>query len=247
MLAFLLRLASCMLACICAYFCVRLACTRVDLLVRPRQPLGIEDILRDPTLSFLVFCGAGIVVSYAITPWLFVPCIAVAYVLSRRAPAMLDVRRTRELRSACDEQLDVMADIIAMGVRSGLSFDAALDLYCTKFDNVLARHLREAHLEWQSGITSRKEALTALSMRVNSKALRRFSETSLQAIHHGSPLADMLERFSVDIRRRRRAAIERQIAKAPVKLLIPTGTCILPAMLILIMGPVLLQFVQTGF
>ena len=57
----------------------------------------------------------------------------------------------------------------------------------------------------------------------------------------------MLERFSVDIRRRRRAAIERQIAKAPVKLLIPTGTCILPAMLILIMGPVLLQFVQTGF
>lgn len=247
MLAFLLRLASCMLACICAYFCVRLACTRVDLLVRPRQPLGIEDILRDPTLSFLVFCGAGIVVSYAITPWLFVPCIAVAYVLSRRAPAMLDVRRTRELRSACDEQLDVMADIIAMGVRSGLSFDAALDLYCTKFDNVLARHLREAHLEWQSGITSRKEALTALSVRVNSRALRRFSETSLQAIHHGSPLADMLERFSVDIRRRRRAAIERQIAKAPVKLLIPTGTCILPAMLILIMGPVLLQFVQTGF
>lgn len=247
MLAFLLRLASCMFAYACAYLCVRIACTRVGLLARPRQSLGVEDMLRDPTLSFLVFCGAGVVVSFAITPWLLVPCIAMAYALSRRAPAMLDARRARELRSACDEQLDVMADIIAMGVRSGLSFDAALDLYCIKFDNVLARHLREAHLEWQSGIASRKEALTTLSTRINSKALRRFSETSLQAIHHGSPLADMLERFSADIRQRRHAAIERQVAKAPVKLLIPTGTCILPAMLILIMGPVLLQFIQTGF
>lgn len=57
----------------------------------------------------------------------------------------------------------------------------------------------------------------------------------------------MLARFSCDVRRQRRGAIERRIAKAPVKLLVPTGTCILPAMLILVMGPVLLQFVQTGF
>ena len=247
MLAFLLRIASCALACACIYLCARLVSTRISLMARPRQSLSLEDVLRDPTLSFLVFCGAGVVVSYAITPWLLVPCIAVAYVLSRRAPTMLDRRRARELRSACDEQIDVMADIVAMGVRSGLSFDAALDLYCTKFDNALAQRLRETRLEWKSGLASRKEALAALSTHVNSKALKRFSETSVQAIHHGSPLADMLGRFSADIRQRRHAAIERQIAKAPVKLLIPTGTCILPAMLILIMGPVLLQFVQTGF
>lgn len=247
MLVLLLRLASCLLACVCVYLCARLACTRIALMARPRQPLALEDILRDPTLSFLVFCAAGVIVSYAITLWVLVPCIAAAYVLSRRAPAMLDARQARELRSACDEQVDVMADIVAMGVRSGLSFDAALDLYCSKFDNALAQHLRETRLEWESGLASRREALTTLSAHVNSKALKRFSETSLQAIHHGSPLADMLGRFSADIRQRRHAAIERQVAKAPVKLLIPTGTCILPAMLILIMGPVLLQFVQTGF
>ena len=247
MLAYPLRLTSCALACACVYLCARLICTRIGLLARPRQSFNVEDMLRGPTLSFLAFCGAGVVVSYAITPWLLAPCVVMAYVLSRRAPAMLDARHGRELRSACDEQVDVMADIVAMGVRSGLSFDAALDLYCTKFDNTLARHLRETRLEWESGLASRKEALATLSARVNSKAIRRFSETSLQAIHHGSPLADMLGRFSADIRQRRHTAIERQIAKAPVKLLIPTGTCILPAMLILVMGPVLLQFVQTGF
>lgn len=247
MLASLLRLISCLLACACVYLCVRLAWARIGLMLHTRQSLSVDDVLRDPALSFLVFCSAGIVVSYAMTPWLLLPCIIIAYVLSRRAPAMLDARQARDLRSACDEQVDVMADIVAMGVRSGLSFDAALDLYCTKFDNALARHLRDTRLEWKSGLASRKEALTSLSAHVNSKALKRFSETSLQAIHHGSPLADMLGRFSADIRRRRHAVIERQIEKAPIKLLIPTGTCILPAMLILIMGPVLLQFVQTGF
>lgn len=247
MLALLLRLLACLLTCACVYLCMRLACMRIALVAHTRRRLDVEDVLRDPTLSFLLFCAAGVVVSYATTPWLLVPSVVAAYVLSRRAPAMLDARRARELRSACDEQVDVMADIVAMGVRSGLSFDAALDLYCTKFDNVLAQRLRETRLEWKSGLASRKEALATLSSRVNSKALKRFSETSLQAIHHGSPLADMLGRFSADIRQRRHAAIERQVAKAPVKLLIPTGTCILPAMLILIMGPVLLQFVQTGF
>lgn len=247
MLAVLLRLSACLLACACACLCVRLAWTRIKLVAQPQRAVSIEDILRDPTLSFLVFCGAGIVISYATSLGLLVPCIVLAYVFSRRAPTMLDARRARELRSACDEQVDVMADIVAMGVRAGLSFDAALDLYCAKFDNALAYHMRETQLEWKSGLASRKEALAALSSRIDSKALKRFSETSLQAIHHGSPLADMLGRFSADVRQQRRAAIERQIAKAPVKLLIPTGICILPAMLILVMGPVLLQFVQTGF
>lgn len=247
MLASLFRLTACLLACTCACLCVRLAWTRIKLAIQPQRAVSIEDVLRDPTLSFLVFCGAGIVISYATSLWLLAPCIGFAYVLSRRAPTMLDAQRARELRSACDEQIDVMADIVAMGVRAGLSFDAALDLYCAKFDNSLTHHLCEARLEWKSGLASRKEALATLSSHIGSKALRRFSETSLQAIHHGSPLADMLGRFSADIRQRRRAAIERQIAKTPVKLLIPTGICILPAMLILVMGPVLLQFIQTGF
>lgn len=100
-------------------------------------------------------------------------------------------------------------------------------------------------MEERVGLTQGSPGRALVPHRI--KALKRFSETSLQAIHHGSPLADMLGRFSSDVRQRRRAAIERQIAKAPVKLLIPTGICILPAMLILVMGPVLLQFVQTGF
>ena len=241
------RIAACAFVGICAWQCARLALARTQLVKSTRRKLELEDILRDRTLCFMVFCGSGVVISYATLPWLIIPCIPLAHVLAKRAPNALDARKAKELRSACDEHVDVMSDIVAMGVSSGLSFDAALDLYCGKFNNPLAQQLRTSRIEWQSGLASRQEALAALSKRIDSKALKRFSETSLQAIHHGSPLTDMLARFSRDIRQRRHAAIERQIAKAPVKLLIPTGTCILPAMLILVMGPVLLQFVQTGF
>ena len=38
-----------------------------------------------------------------------------------------------------------------------------------------------------------------------------------------------------------RARRQEQVAKAPVKMMVPTGTLILPAMLIMVLGPVLLE------
>lgn len=214
---------------------------------KKKQQLKLEDILRDRSLCLLVFSAAGLVVAYSTTLLCLPVTLLAAFILSRRAPAMLDAREAKELRGSCDEHIDVMADIIAMGVRAGLSFDSALDMYCEKFDNPLAREMKLARLQWASGIASRKQALEGLSTRIGSKALQRFTETALQAIHYGAPLANTLGNFSRDIRQRRRSAIERQIEKAPIRLLIPTGVCILPAMLILVMGPVLLQFIGQGF
>lgn len=242
-----LRIISCVFAGLFAYKIPGLVFKRLSPASRRTQKISMDDILRDRVLCSSVFLAAGVIVSYATSLWLLIVSIPVALFLAWRAPSMLDAREARAVRSACDEQLDVMADIVAMGVRSGLSFDAALELYCSKFNNELSRSLSGALLQWTSGLASRQQALNGLSSKIGSKALRRFSETSLQAIHYGSPLADMLARFSGDIRQRRRSAVERQIAKAPIKMIIPTGTCILPAMLILVMGPVLLQFVQTGY
>lgn len=247
MLATPLRIMTCTFAFLCAFRGIYLACSRISLLAQSRPKLALDDILRDRTLCFFLFFLFGMVVSYAINLWLLVPCTCVAFALTKKAPMLLDKRQTRELRNACDREIDVMADIVAMGVQSGLSFDAALALYCDKFDNALSKQLQRAQLEWTSGLASRQEALKSLCTRTQSKALERFSKTSLQAMQHGSPLADMLKRFSADIRRCRRVAVEQQIAKSPVKLLIPTGTCILPAMLIFVMGPVLIQFTQTSF
>ena len=246
-LSTLLRLLCCLLSAYAVYRAARAVLTHVSIVSSRRQSITLDDVLRDRSLCTIVFCAVALVVAYASSLWLAPLLCALAYLLARRAPHMLDERAKRELRSLCDENIDVMADIVAMGVRSGLSFDSALELFCSKFDNRLAHEMRACKLRWTSGLTSREAALEDLASRIGSRALKRFSETSLQAIHYGSPLAEMLAGFSRDIRQRRKSAVERQIEKAPIKLLIPTGTCILPAMLILVMGPVLIQFIGQGF
>lgn len=160
---------------------------------------------------------------------------------------MLDKRCRDDLRRACDRQLDTLADIVAMGMRGGLSFDAALALYCEKFPGELSQVMRAAQLKWRSGVATRERALQDAADQAGSQLVKRFSDTVVQAMGYGSPLAGMLTTLARDIRRERFAQIERQVEKVPIKMLVPTGTCILPAMLVLIMGPVLIQFIGSSF
>lgn len=226
----------------------RLVAERLELQVRAhRRKLELEDVLRDPVLCFSVFMAAGLVFAALTSVWVAPVALVAAIILSRRAPHMLDKRRRDDLRRACDRQLDTLADIVAMGMRGGLSFDAALALYCEKFPGELSQVMGSAQLKWKSGVATRERALKDAADQVGSQLVQRFSDTVVQAMGYGSPLAGMLTTLACDIRRERFAQIERQVEKVPIKMLVPTGTCILPAMLVLIMGPVLIQFIGSSF
>jgi len=54
-------------------------------------------------------------------------------------------------------------------------------------------------------------------------------------------LADNLDDAAAEARANYRTARQESVAKAPVKMMLPTSTLILPAMLILVLGPVLLE------
>lgn len=229
----------------CAFLLTRIVQERIAHLRARMRPVTLDELLRDRTLCFASFAAVAVLASWTVSLWLLPGLLALAYVLSGRAPGFMDARKRRELRSACDGQLDVLADIVAMGVRAGLAFDAALGLYCEKFDNELSHEMNTALLSWKSGLATREQALSGLAAKLDSRALKRFAGTVVQALQYGSPLAGMLVEFAGDLREERKESIERQVEKAPVKMLIPMGTCILPAMLILVMGPVILQFTGT--
>lgn len=242
----LIALVASIFAAGCAGAAALVVCGSLGRMHRPGRALTLEEALADRTLCFALLCAAGAVLCAAVSLAALPVCVLAAWALSRRMPALLERRRARLLASACDAELDVMADIIAMGVRAGLSFDAAVDIYCEKFGGALSHEMRRARLGWKNGMVSRERALRELAERVGSRSLARFAETSAQAIRYGSPLADMLNTLAIDLRRERREGIERQVAKAPVKMLVPTAACILPAMLIFVMGPAIVQFAQAG-
>lgn len=132
-----------------------------------------------------------------------------------------------------------MIDVINLGLSAGLSFDASLELYCGSRQTPLARGMARALLAWRIGIGSREEELTRAARLLDLRALESFAIAVTQALALGAPLVDTLAAQSREMRAAHRAEVERQIERTPVKLLIPTGTLILPALLLSIVGPLM--------
>ena len=66
-------------------------------------------------------------------------------------------------------------------------------------------------------------------------------DSILRSLRLGTSLTGALEDAASQSRATYRTALEERVAKAPVKMMLPTGTLILPAMLLMVMGPVLIE------
>jgi len=148
-------------------------------------------------------------------------------------------RLAERTRSECLREMPAMIDILTLGLSAGLSFDASLELYCRRSDSTLARRFDEAMLEWRIGVMSRADALSTMASELDVSALRSFSSVVGEALAFGTPLAESLERQAQALRDQQRSEVEEQIEKVPVKMLVPLGTLIVPAMLVAILGPLL--------
>ncbi len=159
-----------------------------------------------------------------------------------RACGHLIENRSQQMEHHLPEMLDVMA----LGMRSGLSFDSSVKLYAAHFKTYLSQEFSMAQRQWQSGLEHRDEALRRIADSYDSQIFKRIVETMIRSIRFGSSMVENLEEQSREARVAYRARREEQVAKAPVKMMIPTGVLILPAMLILVVGPVLLELMGGG-
>ena len=94
-------------------------------------------------------------------------------------------------------------------------------------------------LSWRIGTRTRERALADLADELGVATLRRFSSVVAEALSFGAPLAEALERQAQGMREEQRSRVEEQIEKVPVKMLVPLGTLIVPAMFLAILGPLL--------
>ncbi len=147
-------------------------------------------------------------------------------------------------RRALEQHLSQAIEVICLGLRSGLSFDKALSMYCSCFDTVFARQLSVAQGEWNAGLRTREEALRDVQESYDSRLLERAVDGIVRSMRFGSPLADALDALAVEARNGHKAEVEEAVMKAPVKMMVPVGTLILPSMLLLVMGPVVLDLLS---
>lgn len=166
--------------------------------------------------------------------------------LGWRAPKKALEHRIGNRAHQMEHHLPEMLDVVALGMRSGLSFDASIKLYTSHFKTYLAREISNAQKQWLSGLERRDEALRMVARSYDSQIFKRIIETIIRSVRFGSSMVESLEEQSAEARLTYRTRREEQVAKAPVKMMIPTGTLILPAMLILVVGPVLLELMGGG-
>ena len=95
-----------------------------------------------------------------------------------------------------------------------------------------------------AGLVTRAEAFEELASAYDSPLLARTLSSVDSSLIRGTSLVQDLGRTADEARKQYRARKEQIVAKAPVKMMLPTGVFILPAMLLLVLGPVILGLVQ---
>lgn len=171
-----------------------------------------------------------------LAPWTAVAILA-------GIPALVVRAAARRRRIQAEQDLPITLELLATLAEAGLGFDAALDriLRTQPADRPLARELRTFQLEVMAG-RPRVQSFRRLARRLDVPALAVFVSAMVQAEQVGAGVADVLRRQADDLRSRRREDSLAVAAALPVKLLFPLVLCFLPGILVVTLGPILLEF-----
>ena len=137
--------------------------------------------------------------------------------------------------------LPFVLDLLTLSVEAGMDFMGALQRNCNRrrldpLNEELIRMTREV----QMGI-SRRVALRNMADRCRQPDLKAVSFALIQADELGVPIGPILRIQSEQLRARRFDRAERLANEAPVKMLGPLLLCIFPAVLIVLLAPILME------
>ena len=137
-------------------------------------------------------------------------------------------------------------DMLTICVEAGLGFDAALAQVARYTRGPLAGEFARALQEMQIG-KSRTEAMRSMAERTTSPEFRAFISAIVQSTELGIPIAHVLREQAKEMRVRRRQRAEEQAQKVPVKITFPLILCLFPALLVIIIGPGIIQISHSLF
>jgi tight adherence protein C len=162
-------------------------------------------------------------------------------------PNIVLVLSTRSRQREIFENFPDAADLMLVCIEAGLGLDAALSKVADEIrrkSEALADELHLTNLEMRAGAT-RAKSLRNLALRTGVEEIGTFATMLIQADKFGTSIGDSLRVFSDDLRHKRQVRAEEAAAKVPTKMLFPLVVCIFPAIIMVIMGPAVIQVIRT--
>ena len=216
---------------------------------RAGNPAGwtVDKVLSGKILGLLVFTSVGAFVAFASLD-LSLPMALLATVASAalgfHAPNIwlhnTATKRETEMQKAMADAID----LLTISVEAGLGFDAALQQVAKNTEGPLADEFSRVLQEMQIG-RGRSDAMRGLGERTSLPDLKTFVGAMVQADSFGIPIGQVLRVQSAEIRVKRRQRAEEKAAQVPVKIMVPVVLFILPCLFVIVLGPAVLDIVDT--
>jgi len=191
--------------------------------------------------GLLVFSASGLtlLMSGMIMVWL----TALGYVAPAMYVGMRRTKRMKEMQKALPDALDMLV----VCVEAGLGLNQAIVRVADEIErisSVLSEQLGLVNLEIRAG-TGREEALRNLGERTGLDDIKSLTAMLIQTDRFGTSIAQALRVQADTLRTKRRQRAEEAAAKTTIKLVFPLVLFIFPAMFVVILGPALIQIIQT--
>jgi tight adherence protein C len=184
-----------------------------------------------------VALGLACLVSGALGTKVGVATLFILPIIGGLAPTWWLRSRIKTRRMRVTNDLPDLLDLMTISVAAGLGLEQAMQVSCARFESPVCDELRLTLREMELGL-SRHDALDNLKLRTDIDDLITFAVVLSQADALGLPIGRVLEAQADEMRDKRRQRAREKAAKVPVKILFPLALCFLPAIMIIVLGPI---------
>ena len=161
-------------------------------------------------------------------------------------PAMWLRSHADERRRRISESFPNALDLVQISVEAGLGFDAAMIRVGNELEKTapdIAQEFLIAQREIQAG-RSRDRALLDMAARSGVEEVAAFANVVLQSIQFGTSISETLTSYAAEMRTHRELRAQEMANKLPVKMSAAMASLMLPALLLLVLGPVVIRYMR---
>jgi tight adherence protein C len=190
-----------------------------------------------------VAAAAGLVLTIGDTSTVWLCGAAGVVFAGFAAPTVLLNRAADARQKAVQRSLPDLLDMLSTTVEAGVSLNGALVATIDAISGPLADELKATMSDVRMG-RSRADALMAMAQRVQQPELLTAIIAIVQAERLGGNIVTVLEEIAIEARESRMMRIEELAAQLPVKMVFPMALFMLPALIVIIFGPVVADFLS---
>lgn len=161
-------------------------------------------------------------------------------------PNLVVIYQKRKRQEEVQHHLPDVVDLLEISVSSGVGLDMAWNLVADEIDDVspvLGTAMDMSNFEMHLG-ASRTEALRNMSVRTGAEQLSSLAAILVQSERFGTSMALALREFARSMREERRMNAEEKAEKMAVKLIGPMVLFIFPTIIIVMVGPAIVNIAE---